>query len=77
MNIAFAISATIFAAIFLGGIMVFGGNLAREVAIGTAFLGCASQFLGPDPKAYRASIYLAYAAFVAGLFAYLSLLMGR
>lgn len=57
--------------------MVFGGVFARNVAIGAAFLACVSQFLAQDPACYKASIYSAYAAFIAGLFAYLSLLLGN
>lgn len=77
MNIAFAITASMFAAVYLVAIMVFGGETARNVAIAAAFLGCASQYCGPDPKAWRLSIYLAYAAFVAAGFAYLALLLGK
>jgi len=77
MNVCFAITAAAFAAIFLVAVMVFGGVMARNVAIAAAFLGCASQFTGQDTKAWKLSLYLAYGAFIAGLFAYLSLLLGR
>jgi hypothetical protein len=77
LNIAFAITASAFAAIYLCSIIVFGGEIARNIAIGAAFLGCASQYCGPDPASYKTSIYLAYAAFVAGIFAYIALLMGN
>jgi hypothetical protein len=76
VNIAYAISSALFAGIFLVAVMVFGGETARNVAIAAAFLGCASQFTAQDEAAYRASIYLAYGSFVAGLFSYIALLMG-
>jgi hypothetical protein len=57
--------------------MVFGRAWSRNIAIGAAFLACASQFLAQDPAAYKASIYSAYAAFVAALLAYLWLLLGH
>jgi hypothetical protein len=77
MNILYAISGAAFAALFLAGIMIFGGVAARNIAIGAAFLACASQFMAQDPAAYKASLYSAYAAFVAGQFAYLNLLLGN
>jgi hypothetical protein len=76
MNIAYALSSALFAAIFLVAIMVFGEETARNIAIAAAFLGCASQFTAQDPASYRASIYLAYGSFVAGLFSFIALLMG-
>lgn len=77
MNIVYAISSAAFAILFLGGIMVFGGETARNIAIGAAFFACASQFMAQDPAAYKGSIYSAYAAFIIGLLAYLFLLMGK
>lgn len=74
MNILYAISSALFAAIFLIGIMVFGGEWSRNIAIGAAFLACVSQFTAQDPASYKLSIYSAYAAFVVGLFAYLWLI---
>lgn len=76
MNIVYAISSALFAGIFLVAVMVFGDLIARNVAIGAAFLACASQFMAQDPKSYHASIYSAYAAFVAALFSFIALLMG-
>jgi hypothetical protein len=72
----YALSSALFAAIFLIGVMIFGGEYARNCAIAAAFLACASQFMAQDEKAYRASIYSAYGAFIAGLMAYLWLLIG-
>ncbi len=77
MSILYAISSAAFALLFLAAIMVFGGELARDVAIGAAFLACVSQFSAQDPASYKLSIYSAYAAFMVGLFAYLSLLLGN
>lgn len=76
MNIAYALSSALFAAIFLVAVMVFGDVVARNVAIGAAFLACASQFMAQDPKSYVPSIYSAYAAFVAALFSFVALVMG-
>lgn len=76
MNIAYALTAAVFAAIFLVAVMVFGGETARNIAILAAFLGCASQFTAQDERAYLVSIRLAYACFVAGLSSYIALLMG-
>lgn len=72
----FGITASVFAAIFLVSVVFYGGEWARNAAIAAAFLGCVSQFAGPDPKSYRVSIYAAYFAFAAALFAYFCLLAG-
>lgn len=77
MNLLYAISSAAFALLFLGALMVFGGIAARNIAIGAAFMACASQFMAQDPNTYKASIYSAYAAFIAGLLAYLYLLLGN
>lgn len=77
MHVCFAITATVFAAIFLVTIIVFGGVAARNIAIGAAFLACASQFAGQDEQAYRISRYFAWAAFTAALVAYACLIIGR
>lgn len=77
MHVCFAITAAVFAAIFLVAIIVFGGVTARNIAIGAAFLACASQFTGQDEQAYRISRYFAWAAFVAALVAYACLIIGR
>lgn len=77
MNIIYAISSAAFAILFLGAVIVYGDTAARNIAIGAAFLACASQFMAQDPKAYRPSIYSAYAAFVAALLAYVQLLLGN
>jgi hypothetical protein len=67
----FALSATAFSAIFLVSIIVFGHEQSRVIAIFAAFLATCSQYIGPDPKAYRVSIGFAYAALVAGLIAFI------
>lgn len=77
MHACFAITAAVFAVIFLASIIVFGGVAARNIAIGAAFLACASQFTGQDEQAHRVSRYFAWAAFAASLVAYASLIIGR
>lgn len=66
MQIMYAISSSVFAAIFLVAIIVYGNDAARAIAIAAAWLACASQFTAQDAKAWRVSIVLAYAAFIAG-----------
>ena len=77
MNVAFALSATLFAALFLAAVMYFGGPIARDAAIAAAFVACVSQFSGQDPEAYKISIYSAYFSFIIGIFAYLALVTGH
>lgn len=71
----FIFSACVFAAIFLVGIIVYGGEWARIAALSAAFAACASQFTAQDAhtdiKIWRASIYLAYASFILALVALL------
>lgn len=76
MRVCFAITAAVFAAIFLVSIIVFGGAVARNIAILASFLGCASQFTGQDERAYRVSRCFAWAAFAAALLAYACLIIG-
>ncbi len=76
-RLMFAFTASVFATIFLITVIVYGGHAARLAAITAAFLACGSQFCGPEPASYRASIYLAYFAFVAGLLSLLMFGMGR
>lgn len=75
--IGFALSATIFAAVFLVGIIVYGGDFSRAVALITAFLGAASQFVGQDRQHWRISIMLAYSAFGLGLFSLFAMIGGK
>lgn len=77
MHVCFAITAAVFAAIFVVAIIVFGDVWARIIAIGAAFLACASQFSAQDEQAYRISRYSAWAAFAAALVAYACLIFGR
>ena len=77
MNIMYALSSALFAAIFLTGIMIFGGAWARDIALAAALLAGVSQFTAQDPASYRLSIYSAYAAFIVALLAYLQLLLGH
>lgn len=76
MNVCYAITAAVFAAIFLVAVIVYGDVWARNIAIAAAFLGCASQFTGQDPQDWQVSIYLAYLAFAAAIIAYICLLLG-
>lgn len=76
MQIAFAITAAMFAAIYLVAIMVFGGEWARDAAIAAAFFGCAAQFTAQDAKAYKVSIHAAYLSFAIGALAYVWLVLG-
>lgn len=77
MHACFAITAAVFASIFLIAVMVFGAVWARNLAILASFLACASQFTGQDDRAYRVSRYFAWAAFAASLVAYACLIIGR
>lgn len=77
MQFLYAITAATFAAIFLVAIILYGGETARNTAIAASFLACASQFSAQEPRSWKLSLYLAYAAFVAALFAFLCLLMGK
>jgi hypothetical protein len=69
----FAITATVFAAAFLIGLLVLGNHLTRSLTLVTAFLACGSQFAGGNasssPPSYKAALALAYLAFFAGVFA--------
>lgn len=76
MTVLYALSSALFAAIYLIGVMVYGGEWARNCALAASFLACASQFMAQDDGSYRASIYSAYAAFVVALLAFLWLVMG-
>ncbi|TGR83589.1 hypothetical protein EN866_33965 [Mesorhizobium sp. M2D.F.Ca.ET.223.01.1.1] len=75
--LGFVISACVFAVIFLGGVIVYGGEFSRDAALAAAFLGCISQFIGQDQRAYRPSIYTAYAGFVLSGLALLLFMAGR
>ncbi|WP_312809343.1 hypothetical protein [Agrobacterium cavarae] len=77
MNVCFAITAAVFAAIFLVAVIVYGGVAARNMAVVASFIACASQFTGQEPRSWKLSLYLAYAAFVAAFFALLFLLLGK
>jgi len=76
-ELMFAISSSVFATIFLGSVIMFGGDVARDVAILASLFGCYSQFCGQDQAAYKLSIYCAYFAFVLALFSYLALVTGH
>ncbi|WP_273727483.1 hypothetical protein [Brucella gallinifaecis] len=77
-KLTYAFSACLFAAIALCSIIIYGSEWSRNTAIIASFLACPSQFVAQDTtnKAYRASIYLAYASFVAFLLAFFWLVRG-
>ncbi|WP_420959361.1 hypothetical protein [Brucella sp. IR073] len=75
--LGFALSATVFSAVFLVGIIVYGGEFSRAVALVAAFLAAASQFVGQDRQHWRISVLLAYAAFALGLFGLFAMIGGR
>jgi hypothetical protein len=75
--LGFVISACVFAVVFLGGIIVYGGEFSRDAALAAAFLGCISQFIGQDQRTYKQSIYAAYAGFVLAGVALLLFMAGR
>lgn len=76
-KIMFAFTASIFAILALTSLIVLGEHGTRTLAILSAFFGTASQFTGQDPKAFKASIYLAYGALVSGAFAILTFALGN
>lgn len=76
-RIMFAITSAVFSAIALGGLLCLGSHLVQTIALVSAFLGAMSQFTGQDPNAFKASIYLAYGAFVSGAFAILIFAIGN
>lgn len=69
MQILYAITGTVFFAIFLVGVVFFGDETARNFAIFAAFVGGLSQYVAQDSReiAAKASIYLAYSSMLAGL----------
>lgn len=75
--LGFVLSACAFAVVFLGGIIVYGEQFSRDAALAAAFMGCISQFIGQDPRAYKPSIYAAYAGFVLAGLALLLFMAGR
>lgn len=48
MFLAYVASALIFGAIFLVGVLVYGGEISRSCALGAALFACFSQFIGQD-----------------------------
>jgi len=76
-RLMFAITASVFAAIFLVPLIVMGGHPVKVAALLSAFLATASQFMGPDPQSYKGSIYAAYGAFVSSAFALLLFALGN
>lgn len=68
-RLMFAITASAFSIVTLGGLLALGDHHVRVAALISAFFGTMSQYLGPDPGTYKASIYTAYIAFVVCLYA--------
>lgn len=81
MQACYAFAATVFSAIFLVAIIVYGEEWARLAALAATFAACASQFTAQDAandlRIYVASIYLAYASFILALVALLLFAAGR
>ena len=78
-QLMYAISSSIFAAVFLVGMMVYSGEVPRALALGAALFGCYSQFIAQDDRARIASIVVAYVAFgfsAAAFIAYVLELVG-
>jgi hypothetical protein len=63
--LGFVLSACVFAVVFLISIIIYGGELARSIAITAAFFGCVSQFIGQEQRTWKASIVVAWVAFAA------------
>ena len=74
--LGFAISGTIFAALFLGGLIVFGSDTVRAWALAASFVACVSQFIGQDRRAWLASRLAAYSAMGLGLVAFFVMVRG-
>lgn len=75
--LGFALSATAFAALFLGGLIAYGGEASRPIALGAAFLAATSQFVAQDRRAWLASVILAYLSMLVGLVAFAVLIGGH
>ncbi|WP_427351145.1 hypothetical protein [Erwinia amylovora] len=65
----YALSATVFALVFLGSVIVYGSETARHFAVAASLAATASQFTAQDPLTYRLSIWSAYSAFALALVA--------
>ena len=74
--LGFVLSACVFAVVFLGGIVVYGGEMSRSIAITAAFFGCVSQFLGQDQRTWKGSIVVAWIALTAAAGALVALWFG-
>lgn len=74
--ISFALSASIFSAVFLVGIIVYGGDFSRPIALLAALSGAMSQFVGQDRQHWRVSIMCAYLAFALGLVSLIIMMIG-
>lgn len=68
-RLMFAVTASAFSIVTLGGLLAFGDHHVKVAALISAFFGTLSQYMGPDPATYKASIYTAYVAFVVCLYA--------
>lgn len=75
MQIMYAISSSVFAAIFLVSIVVYGGDVSRSVAITAAMFATYSQFIAQDDRAQSASVVAAYISFALGLVALVSFIV--
>lgn len=68
-RLMFAITASAFSLATLGGLLALGDHHVRVAALVSGFFGTLSQYMGPEPATYKASIYTAYIAFIACLYA--------
>lgn len=71
-RLMFALTASAFSIITLGGLLAFGDHHVKVAALVSAFFGTLSQYMGPDPVTYKASIYTAYIAFIVCAYAVLA-----
>ena len=67
--LAFAFSGVVFASTAIVALVVYGDHASRVLAILSAILACASQFIGSNTfnsrKLFAASIILGWAAFAS------------
>lgn len=75
--LGFILSGCVFASIFLVSIIVYGGDLSRQIAVAAALFACMSQFVGQDTRHHKVSIYIAYVCFALSAFALFAFSMGR
>lgn len=65
-QLMYAISSSVFAAIFLVSVIVYGGEVSRCLAITAAMFAAYSQFIAQDDRVRTASVVMAYISFTLG-----------